>query len=578
MKKQGGGAERLAKVATGFPGFDAMTAGGLPQGRISVVSGGAGTGKTLFAMQTMVNVIRAHDGMGVFVSFEENPAAIARNFDGFGWELGRLIGKKLLVIDGRWQVDALQSGSFDISGLLAAVEGVALKQGASLLVLDAMDALLSMLPEAPDTRRELLRLQAWTERLGLTTLVTTKPPGTSGQRVNATARFEDIAMYMADCVVLLERSAPDAISSRNLFIQKYRGSDHVQNKVPYVIGSSGIEVEPVNPASGGFRVFDERVSSGVLELDEMLCGGYYRGSTTLISGSPGTSKTTLSAKFAEAACQRGERGLYICFDEAPEEIVRNMASVGIKLDGHRRKGLLHMEGFVAHSAGADQLTSKVLALLARLQPGFLVLDPVSAFASAGSVALAHNAVRLIVHQCKLAGISLILTSLIDQHGGKDEISRAQISTLADNWLHLSYVINGGERNRALTIIKSRGTGHSNQVRELVLSDAGIHLEKVYTEQGEVLMGALRWQREERSRREQQQAKARSEQRYRQVMMEKEELTLRIAQMQSEVEQKALTLEAISQESLAAETLDASQRKSIAGMREHGSNKGKGSNK
>ncbi len=311
MNKPSNKAASLAKVATGFPGFDAMSGGGLPKGRISVLTGGAGTGKTLFAIQTLVNLIKSGGGTGIFVTFEESPAGIARNFDGFGWGLDRLLGKQLLVVDGRWQVDSVQSGHFDISGLLAVVESLAHKQGAGMLVLDGIDALLAMLPEATDPRRELMRLQAWTERLALSTILTTKTPATSGGRSSSAGHFEEIAMYMADCVVQLERSAMDTISSRNLFIQKYRGSDHAQNKIPYVIGPGGIEVEPISAVSGGFKVYTERVSSGIDALDEMLCGGYYRGSTTLISGSPGTSKTTLAAKFAETACQRGEKGLYI---------------------------------------------------------------------------------------------------------------------------------------------------------------------------------------------------------------------------------------------------------------------------
>ncbi len=243
-----------------------------------------------------------------------------------------------------------------------------------------------------------------------------------------------------------------------------------------------------------------------------------------------------------------------------------MASVNIKLRPFLRKGLLHMEGFVARSASADHLTSKTLSLLDRLQPRFLVLDPVSAFSLAGGDSLGFNAVRLIVQQCKDSGITLILTSLIDQLSGKDEMSKAHVSTLSDNWLHLSYVINGGERNRALTIIKSRGTGHSNQVREVILSDDGIHLESVYTEEGEVLMGALRWQREERSRKQRLQEKAQAAKQYREVMLEKEELAQRIAHLQFELQEKETTLATIARDSADAETLDSEWRRSLADIR------------
>ncbi|KJS07728.1 MAG: hypothetical protein VR73_08140 [Gammaproteobacteria bacterium BRH_c0] len=560
----------LAKVATGFKGFDTMTGGGLPQNRISVLAGGAGSGKTLFAMQALVHGIKSREKPGIFVSFEEIPASILDNFASFDWGLADLVANgQLLMVDGRWDADTVLSGNFDISGLLAAVESAARAKNAGFLVLDGIDALLTMLPQANDPRRELIRLQAWTERLGLTTLVSVKSSG-NPQSHRLGNDFEDLAMYMADCVVILERSATDNISSRNLFIQKYRGSNHAQNKVPYVIGPRGIEVEPVEPRSGGFEVFTDRVATGIDELDSMLRGGFYRGSTTLISGSPGTAKTTLAATFAEACCLAGERGLYICFDEAPEEIVRNVASVGIDLSRHINSGKLHMEGFVARSSSADLLTSQLLNLLASQQPGFLVLDPVSAFNLSGGDNLSYNAVRLIVQHCKQAGVTIVLTSLLDQASGNTEMSKAHVSTLCDNWLHLSYVINGGERNRALTIVKSRGTGHSNQVREVIIDNSGVSLKQVYTEQGEVLMGSLRWQREEQGRRQREADKQAAERRYRDALRATDDIAQRIEQLQRELQERRSDLARIAEEGRALEAQDEEQRKVMAELRRNAS--------
>lgn len=557
----------LAKVATGYKGFDAMTGGGLPQNRISVLAGGAGSGKTLFAMQVLVHGIKSVGSAGIFVSFEEIPASLLNNFSSFDWGLTDLVANdQLLMVDGRWHADTVLSGNFDISGLLAAVESAAKARNAGFLVLDGIDALLTMMPEINDPRRELIRLQCWTERLGLTTLVTVKSSG-NPELHSPGSHFEDLAMYMADCVVILQRSATDTISSRNLFIQKYRGSNHAQNKVPYVIGAQGIEVEPVDARSGGFQVFTDRVSTGIAELDTMLRGGYYRGSTTLLSGSPGTSKTTLAVKFAEASCLAGEHGLYICFDEAPEEIVRNAASVSIDLARHIKSGKLLMEGFVARSSSADLLTSRVLNLLASQQPRFLVLDPVSAFNLAGGDTLGYNAVRLIVQHCKQAGVTIILTSLLEQIGGNVEMSRAHVSTLCDNWLHLSYVINGGERNRALTIVKSRGTGHSNQVREVIIDNSGITLKPVYTEQGEVLMGSLRWQREEHSRQQREAEKQAAERRYRDALRATDEISLRIELLQRELQERHSDLARSHEESNALEAQNIEHRKALGELRQ-----------
>lgn len=553
-----------ARISTGISGFDTMTSGGLPRGRITAIAGSAGAGKTVFALQALVHGIRNQDAAGIFVAFEESPDSIVHHARGFSWNPCSLVGDQLILVDGRWQMDDIQSGNFDISGLLSAVEGLARQRETGFLVLDGIDVLLAMLPDAMDPRRELYRLQSWAEALGLTTLVTIKSPGILG---SAMGRFEDMATYMADCVVVLEHKVLDTISCRNLIIQKYRGCGHVQNQVPYVIDSQGIELETVDTYSGGYRVFTERVASGFEDLDQMLRGGIYRGSTTLMSGSPGTSKTTLSAKIVETACQRGEKALFICFDEAPDEIVRNVSSVGIKLAKHVRSRRLLMDGLVARSSSADRLASRILMMMGEHQPQYLVLDPVSALATTSDEYLAHNAIRLVVQECKRAGITIIFTSLLEHISGDLEISKAHISTLCDNWIHLSYVINGGERNRALTIVKSRGTGHSNQVRELILDDRGLHLKPVYTEQGEVLMGTLRWQREERNRKEERQQELAREQRYRETRREVEGLSARIASLQRELQEKHQDLDHLDAENVAGHREEQGRRLRLGEIRE-----------
>jgi circadian clock protein KaiC len=548
----------LRKLATGFPGFDEMTGGGLPLGRVTVISGGPGTGKTLFSMQTAVHCVSASNHSAIYVSFEEHPDNLVANVAGFGWDMDSLVNQKLWLVDGRPKADALQSGQYDIGGLLAVLEAMARKHNTGFLVLDGFDGLLAML-EGSDQRRELARLHAWIESLQLTTCVTLKTPGT----LDASGSFENIASYLADCVIMLERSTVNAVSSRSVQIGKYRGSTHRQNPVPYVIGRRGIEIQSVDPRSEGVPIFKDRLSTGVASLDSMLDGGHLRGSTTLLSGSPGTSKTTLAAKFAEAASARGEQSLYVCFDEAPEEIVRNLTSVGIDLAPHVASGRLEMAGFVAKSSSADQLASGVLDSIERTSPKVLVLDPVSAFTLSGNEDLAQNAVRMIVQHCKRNGITMLLTSLLDNNASNLELSKAHVSTMCDNWIHLSYVASCGERNRALTIIKSRGTGHSNQVRELMLSDEGIGLREVYTEEGEVLMGAMRWQREERGRRERRQQTVERTRRQRAVALEVEELAARLRQVDEELRARRDELEQLSaeaqqntqEENLRRDTLD-----------------------
>ena len=580
MNELSSAVSHVPKTATGFRGFDAMTGGGLPQGRITVIGGGPGTGKTLFALQAMVHNIRHRNRPGVFVSFEESPDSIVRNFSGFGWELKDLLADSLFLVDGRWQPETLQSGDFDIAGLLAAVEGIVKQQDSAYLVLDGIDALFALLPDQRDCRRELIRLQTWAERLALTTLVTIKTPGTLLHHTTApwAGQFEDIATFLADCVIALERNTVEGMSHRSLYIQKYRGSSHTQNKVPYIIDANGIEVEPVDTRAGGFKVYKERLSTGIPDLDDMLHGGYYRGSTTLITGSPGTSKTTLASKFAETACDRGEKGVYMCFDEAPEEIVRNVRSVNITLSGHIKSGLLHMEGLVARSSSPDILASRVRNLLTRLQPRFLVLDPVSAFGNVGGDDLAYDAVRLIIHQCKHQGVTVVLTSLLEHLGENAEMSKAHVSTLADNWLHLNYVIRGGERNRSLTIVKSRGTGHSNQVRELVLSNQGVHLEPVYVEEGEVLMGALRWQQEEKNRRESRRAQLEAERHALDNARDIDDIASRIRQLEQQLEIKRRDAEQIELEAAESTFEERNRREKLSEIRTPGQSRKTGQRK
>ncbi|MEQ9394052.1 circadian clock protein KaiC [Haliea sp.] len=571
MAKSKANRKGVQKIETGFRGFDAMTLGGLPRGRVSVIRGGAGTGKTLFAMQTLCHWLSDTSRVGIFVSFEEGRNNIESNFAVFDWWQAPFSKDRLLLVDARWRTDVIQSGSFDLSGLLAAVEGVIGQNQANFLVLDGIDVLLNMMPDPLDARRELLRLQHWTEALALTTLVTMKGhaplEGQSGRGF-----LEDLATYMADCVLELDRDSFHGIAYRTLYIQKYRGSGHTQNKVPYTIGDQGIEIVPADASAGGFKVYTQRVSTGMADLDEMLGGGIFRGSTTLVTGAPGTTKTTFASGVAASASQRGEKVLYICFDEAPEEIVRNMKSVNIHLADAVKNHTLHMEGFVARSSGPDLLAGRTRQLLKEFQPRFLILDPVSAFTAIGSEELGYSAIRLITHEAKQRGVTVILTSLLDDVEQNKEKSKAHISTLADNWIHLSYVANAGERNRALTIVKSRGTAHSNQVRELILSSDGIWLKPVYTEKGEVLMGAMRWQREEEDRQQERRERLESERRYRSASREMTDIQSQIRELETALEKRRHDLESFELEVGLTGEEEKSRRQALAHIRTSRSSK------
>ncbi|MEO7477867.1 MAG: ATPase domain-containing protein, partial [Lysobacteraceae bacterium] len=398
------------------------------------------------------------------------------------------------------QLDYLvQSGSFDLGGMLAVLEAKCSEMSARRIVFDALDIVLSLLPDEASKRREVYRLHAWLLDHGLTAIITAK----AGGEVTAPDGEQPFGFmqFMVDCSVVLNHCLIQGVSQRNLRVQKYRGSSFDENESPFLIGRNGFEVVVARPLGRGMqKVSKERVSSGVERLDTMLGGGYYRGATVLITGFPGTAKTTLSGAFAEAACVRGERTLFVSFDADSNEVIRDLGSVGISLDRHVESGTLRMISARSVTGSAESYLVRIKTLAAELGARCVVIDPVSTWTKASNGKSAHSVAERLIDWSKSEGITLLCTSLLDELSHREEaISSLQISTLADTWIQLDYLVQAGERNRGLAIIKSRGTSHSNQVRELILSDTGITLADIYTAGGEVLMGTLRWEKESAER-------------------------------------------------------------------------------
>ncbi len=480
----------IRKFPTRIPGLDAMTGGGLPQGAVTLVVGTAGAGKTVLALQALALAARGGEP-GIFVAFEEPAKRILANAASFGWGLPALMRRRMLLIDARLPQEAAQSGNFEIAGLLATVAARAKAMRARWVAFDAIDILLDMLPDPNLRRREILRLQRWLQASGLTCILTAKAGPLSTGETPAHAYLA----YLSECVIQLSRRRHADVETHWLAIEKYRGSSHSDMAVPYLIGGRGIELNPILTHTTGHRVYRQRIPTGVPRLDTMLGGGLLRASATLVTGAPGTAKTTLAGRIAEAACRRGERVLYVGFDESGEEIERNLESVGIRLGGHRRAGRLAMTGLASRARSGEAQHAEILRHLEALRPRLLVVDPLSALLKQGLGTVAMDIAYRLVQDCKVRGITLFATALAGKSVPDAESTELNVSTLADTWIHLSNVVHAGERNRALTIVKSRGSGHSNQVRELVLSGRGIDLADVYVEEGEVLMGTLRDQRE-----------------------------------------------------------------------------------
>ena len=484
----------ISKVPTGIVGLDEMTNGGFPQGRTTLVVGGPGSGKSILSLQFLVHGARKCKEPGIFVAFEESPDRIAVNVAGFGWKLDEL--RNLYFVDAQPIPDLVLSGNFDVGGLLAALDAQIEKMQARRIVFDALDIMLALLPDEAAKRREVYRLHAWllANRLtGLITLKATTERSSQGIREPPFSFME----FMVDCVIMLNQKVSLGVSQRSLRVQKYRGSAYHENESPFLIGKQGFDVAVSRTLVGaGARVNRERVSSGVSRLDTMLGGGYYRASNILITGFPGTAKTTLSGAFAEAACRRGERTLFVSFDSDANELTRNLQSVNVHLERYVKTGLLSVISARTITGNAETYMVRIRTLAKEHQARCVVVDPVSAICSKGNELTAHNVAERLINWAKGERITLLFTSLVDDLSSQVEGGiRMQISTLADTWIHLNYLVQAGERNRGLSIMKSRGTAHSNQVRELILSDEGITLADAYTAGGEVLMGTLRWEKE-----------------------------------------------------------------------------------
>jgi len=521
------------KALTGILGFDENTQGGLARGRVTLVVGGPGSGKTLFALQALVNGARHYKEPGIFVAFEESPHRIKTNSSKFGWDLDSLQRKKLFFLNAQPTAEWIQSGSFDFDGMLAVLAAKVAEMGAKRIAFDAIDILLSLLNDPMAVQREVCKLNEWLLARGLTAIITQKSD--RGRKLETDLSFLE---FMMDCVVRMNHTVEQGVSQRNVCIEKYRGTAFEENESPFVISEEGLEIAGSHQTSESrIKVSNERVSSGVLRLDTMLGGGYFRNSSVLISGFPGTAKTTLSGAFLEAACQRGERALMVSFDSDANEVVRNLSSINIRLQRFLKSGLLRTKSAHMTNGSAEIHFMRIKKMVREHRARCVTIDPVSALAKAGDEAAIRNVTERLIEWSKLEGITLLCTSLMDGSLSRLEGTPIQISTLADTWINLSYLVQAGERNRGLSIIKSRGTAHSNQTRELVLSSQGVTLKDAYLAGGEVLMGALRWERERSEQKARAEANIALLSRRVQIESEEADLVAQIKSLQRELQVK-----------------------------------------
>jgi circadian clock protein KaiC len=519
-----------SKVPTGIDGFDRISKGGLPAGRTTLVVGTPGSGKTVFALQTLVNGARVYGEPAIFVAFEESSREIVANAAAFGWDIPRLESSRLFFLDAYLSPQILQSGTFDLAGILAATEERAREMGARRIVFDGIDMLLTMLDDPVAERREIYRIHEWLSRNQYVGILTAK---STFEDPFSTTPWE-FMQFMADCVVVLHHRVVDRVALRGARIVKYRGSSFSGNEFPLVIGSEGIEIATFGPDELSFAVSDERVPSGLPRLDEMLGGGYFAGSSVLVTGAPGTAKTTLGCLFAHAACARGGKALHVSLDEPADQIVRNMRSIGVDLGDHVRAGVLKMYSVRTETRSAEEHLVLLDGLIRDFQPGSLVVDPISALGKSGGQLVAGDAAIRLLDIARARGITVLCTSLVPARGAEEGATDIEVSTIADTWIHVAYVLQGGERNRALSVVKSRGMAHSNQVRELVLSSHGATLTDVYVEGGDVLMGTARFVKEMEALSEEQHVHRAANARRLELERQREEVRARLHELERQM--------------------------------------------
>ena len=476
----------LAKAPTGVQGLDEITGGGLPRGRPTLVCGSAGCGKTLLAMEFLVRGATQFDEPGVFMAFEETSKELAENVRSLGFDVVDLVEKKKLAIDFvRFERNEIEeTGEYDLEGLFVRLNYAIDSVGAKRVVLDTLETLFGGLSNVAILRGELRRLFRWLKDKGVTAIIT-------GESGDGTLTRHGLEEYVSDCVILLDHRVADQVSTRRLRIVKYRGTTHGTNEYPFLIDEDGISVLPVTSLGLQHEVSAERVSSGVPRLDMMLGGeGYFRGSTVLISGTAGSGKTSLAAHFAAAACQRGERCLYFSFEESPGQLLRNMRSIGIDLAPWVKKGLLQFHSSRAAIHGLEMHLATIHKLVRDFQPRVVIMDPIDTLVTAGTRRDATVMLTRLIDFLKIEEITAHLTNLT---GSGDALGDTDmdISSLVDTWLLLRDLELGGERNRVINVLKSRGMAHSNQLREFLLTDRGVELQDVYLGAEGVLTGSAR---------------------------------------------------------------------------------------
>lgn len=566
----------IEKAATGISGLDEIMFGGFPAGRPTLICGGAGAGKTILAAEFLVRGASEFGEPGVFVMFEENAEELAANLRSLGFDLHKLVKEKKIALDHvhieRSEIE--ETGEYDLEGLFIRLSHAIESIGAKRIVLDTIEALFAGLPNHAILRAELRRLFRWLKDRGMTAVITAE------RGENSLTRY-GLEEYVADCVIMLDNRVEDQISTRRLRVVKYRGSAHGTNEFPFLIGRTGISVMPVTSMTLDHKAPTGRVPTGIPQLDQMLGGkGFFKGSSVLVSGAPGTGKSSIVASFAAAACERGERALVFAYEESADQFLRNMNSIGIKLEPFIKKGLLQIHATRPTLQGLEQHLVAMYDAVMEFKPSVVMVDPIS------NLTLEHHdtdvkpTLMRLIDLMKREQITALFTTLTSNSAEDSEDSQVGVSSLMDTWLLLRNVEYNGERNRTIFVLKSRGMKHSNQVREFVMTDKGIELVDVYLGTDRVLTGTARINQEQKEQAERELRRQDHERRLRQLKNRQKAIQAQISSLNAEFEAESAEVNFL----IAAEQLEdediALAARTMAWLRrgnDSGGRSGKGNN-
>ena len=476
--------DTLVKIETGISGFDVISQGGLPQGRTTIVTGTAGTGKTIFACQFLIEGIKRGQ-KGIFVTFEEPPQMIRKNVRGFGWNIEEAEAAGMWTfIDAtpEYQSELIVSGDYDLGALLARIRYAVEQTGAVRVSMDSLSSIMSYIPDKRRVRADLFKSAMTLRELKLTTVLTSERT----QEYGAISNY-GVEEFVADNVIILRNVLSQEKRRRTLEILKYRGTGHQRGEFPFtILPDQGLIVIPFS-TDGVQNVSSARINTGNAELDALCSGGFFKNSIILVSGATGTGKTLLATEFLAGGIKEGERGLLIAFEENEDQLFRNAAGWGVDFEQMKSEGALNV---VCRSpeTGLESHFVRIRQAIEEFNPQRVAIDSISALENVSTIQGFREFLLALISLLKEREITSLLTSNTNTLTGAASATDSNISTYTDLIILLRYVEVYSEIRRGLTVLKMRGSGHNKEIHEFIINEQGMNLGQPFRNVSGILAG------------------------------------------------------------------------------------------